>query len=53
LYEAPYPLYVAMDNDHEILLRNIKARILNSDLSTLELDGDATMTVLIKPPKTS
>lgn len=48
VYEAPYPLYIALDNDKEMLVRNIKARILNSDLSQLALEGNATMTLLLK-----
>ena len=48
VYEAPYPLYIALDNDKEMLIRNVKARILNSDLSQLSLEGDAMMTLLFK-----
>jgi len=48
VYESPYPLYIALDNDKEMLIRNIKARILNSDLSQLSLEGEATMTLLFK-----
>jgi len=48
VYEATNPLYIALDNDKEILIRNVKARILNSDLSQLSLEGYATMTLLFK-----
>jgi len=48
VYNAPYPLYIALDNDKEMLIRNFKARILNSDLTQLSLEGNATMTLLLK-----
>jgi len=48
IYEAPYPLYIALNNDKDLLIRNIKARLLNDDLSEMALDGIANMTLLFK-----
>jgi len=46
-YIAPYPLYVSLKNQNPITLRNIKARILNEDLSTVSLSGFSMITLLI------
>jgi hypothetical protein len=46
-YIAPYPLYVSLKNQNPITLRNIKARILNEDLSQVSLSGFSMITLLI------
>jgi hypothetical protein len=46
-YQAPFPLYVSLKNQNRITLRNIKARILNEDLSTVSLSGFSMITLLI------
>lgn len=51
IYEANIPLYIDIDNSSDIFLRNIKARVLNSDLSEIQLNGFITMTLLVKSNK--
>jgi len=46
-YQAPFPLYISLKNQNPITLRNIKARILNEDLSTVSLSGFSMITLLI------
>jgi hypothetical protein len=46
-YIAPYPLYVSLKNQNPMTLRNIKARILNEDLSQVSLSGFSMITLLI------
>ena len=48
IYDVNYPLYISVRNDNPIYLRNIRARVLNSDLSPITLKGRAVMTILLK-----
>jgi len=48
LYEASTPIFLDIDNNKPILLRNIEARILKNDNSRLLLRGLASLTLLIK-----
>lgn len=48
IFDSQYPLYLSLRNTNSFSLRNIKARILNSDLSSIEINGVASMTLLIK-----
>jgi hypothetical protein len=50
LYDAPYPLYIDIDNANPLTLRNFKLRVLNNDLSQLNMRGLGTMVLLIKSP---
>ena len=48
IYDVNYPLYISVRNENPIYLRNIRARVLNSDLSPITLRGRAVMTILLK-----
>ena len=48
IYDVNYPLYISVRNENPIYLRNIRARVLNSDLSPITLKGRAIMTLLLK-----
>lgn len=48
IFDSQYPLYLSLRNTNSFSLRNIKARILNTDLSPIEINGRASMTLLIK-----
>ena len=48
IYDVDYPLYISVRNENPIYLRNIRARVLNSDLSPITLKGRAVMTILLK-----
>ena len=50
LYDAPYPLYIDIDNANPLSLRNFKLRVLNNDLSQVQMRGLGTMVLLIKSP---
>ena len=47
IYEAPYLSFVEARNKNPTVLRNVRARLLNADLSPLTIDGDAYMTLII------
>lgn len=49
LYEASTPIFLDIDNNSPMLLRNIEARILKNDNSRLLLRGLASITLLIRP----
>lgn len=46
-YTAPYPLYIDMKNANQFLLRELRARILREDLTTVNLSGFSQITLLI------
>lgn len=48
LYDAPYPLFIDIDNANPLSLRNFKLRVLNNDLSQVQMRGLGTMVLLIK-----
>ena len=48
IYDVNYPLYISVRNENPIYLRNIRARVLNSDLSPITLRGRSVMTLLLK-----
>lgn len=47
LYNEPYPIFIDLRNNKKITLRNIQLRILREDYSPLEIQGQATMTLLL------
>ncbi len=47
IYHSNYPTYVNLENAFEISLRNIRCRVVNSDLSPVIMTGLATMVLLI------
>lgn len=51
-YEPNTPYFIHMNNIRENI-RNVKARILRSDLEPVDIAGVATMTILIKCPDES
>ena len=48
VYEVPNPIYIDLNNQQPIALRNIKARILNNDYSDIKLLEQGFMTILIQ-----
>ncbi len=48
VYEVPNPIYIDLNNQQPIALRNIRARILNNDYSDIKLLEQGFMTILIK-----
>lgn len=49
-YEAPFPVFIDVNNENTINLRNIRARILKEDRGQIVINGFAQMTLLIKSP---
>jgi len=47
IYEPSTPFFIDVKNDTDQLLRNIRARIVNSDYTPFEMKGMATLTILI------
>jgi hypothetical protein len=47
IYEPSTPYFIDIRNTKDILLRNIRARILKSDYSRYKMRGQATLTILI------
>ena len=47
-YNATTPYFLDLDNKDDVILRNIRARILNLDYSPVETEGLSVMTLLIK-----
>jgi hypothetical protein len=48
IYDSKYPNYIKLKNKNPVYLRNVKARILKNDLTSLVTSGLTTMTLLIK-----
>ena len=51
LYQPGFPIFLEMNNSHPLVLRNIRARVLQVDGSSLPVDGFNSMTLLYKPGK--
>lgn len=49
-YEAPFPVFIDVNNETTINLRNIRARILKEDRGQIVINGFAQMTLLITSP---
>ena len=47
-YAATTPYFLNLDNKDDVILRNIRARLLNLDYSPVETKGLSIMTLLIK-----
>lgn len=47
-YQPNELMFIALDNKNTLSLRSIKARIVSSDYSTIEVDGIAEATLVIK-----
>jgi hypothetical protein len=48
IYDTTFPVFVDLDNADALNLRNIKARLLNSDGSEVLIEGLASLVILIK-----
>jgi len=46
-YTAPYPLFLSLNNQHKIVLRRIRARLLREDLSPANLTGYSQISLII------
>lgn len=51
LFQPSFPMFLEMNNSHPLVLRNIRARLLQTDGSAVEVDGMNSMTLLFKPGK--
>jgi hypothetical protein len=47
IYEPSTPFFIDVKNDQDLLLRNIRLRIVNPDYTPFEMNGLATVTLLI------
>ena len=47
IYEPSTPFFIDVKNQSDLLLRNIRARIVNTDYTPFEMKGLATLTLLI------
>tara|TARA_S200002703_G_scaffold65493_2_gene56581 strand:+ start:14245 stop:15759 length:1515 start_codon:yes stop_codon:yes gene_type:complete len=47
IYEPSTPYFIDIKNNSDQLLRNIRARVVNPDYSVLDMEGLATLTILI------
>lgn len=47
VYDTPAPVFIDINNANDILIRNIRARLLKPNLEPLRISGNAYMTVLI------
>ena len=48
IYEVNNPIFIDLNNASEILLRNLRLRVVKNDYSVLEMRGEATMVLLIQ-----
>ncbi len=51
IYDAKELVFIDIDNAEPFTLRNLRARVLNNDLSEIEMRGLASLVVLIKDPQ--
>ena len=51
LFQPAFPTFLEMNNSHPLILRNIRARLLQTDGSSIEVDGMNSMTLLFKSGK--
>ena len=49
LFQPSFPVFLEMNNSHPLILRNIRARILQTDGTSLGVTGMNSMTLLFKP----
>jgi hypothetical protein len=48
IYDAPYPIFIDINNYQPLTVRNIKCRLLNNDLSPVAMVGVGTIVILLK-----
>ena len=48
LFQPAFPIFLEMNNSHPLVLRNIRARLLQADGSQLQVSGFNSMTLLFK-----
>tara|TARA_R100001086_G_scaffold249753_1_gene190718 strand:- start:205 stop:1677 length:1473 start_codon:yes stop_codon:yes gene_type:complete len=48
LHEANTPIFIDLNNDYEIPLRNIDVRVVDDNYNKINIDGRANMTLLFK-----
>jgi len=48
IYDAPYPIFIDINNYQPLTVRNIKCRLLNNDLSAVTMVGVGTIVILLK-----
>ena len=51
LFQPAFPIFLEMNNSHPLILRNIRARLLQTDGSNLQVKGFNSMTLLYKSGK--
>ena len=51
LYQPGFPIFLEMNNSHPLVLRNIRARVLQVDGSPLPVEGFNSLTLLYKSGK--
>lgn len=51
IYDAKELVFIDIENAEPFTLRNLRARVLNNDLSEIQMRGLASLVVLIKDPK--
>lgn len=51
LFQPSFPIFLEMNNSHPLVLRNIRARLLQTDGTNLGVTGMNSMTLLFKPGK--
>jgi hypothetical protein len=51
IYNADFPNFISLSNNESRIMRNFKFRIVEKDYSTMQLDGQAAIVVLIRSPK--
>ena len=52
LFQPAFPTFLELNNSHSLVLRNIRTRLLQTDGSSLGVNGMNSMTLLFKPGKT-
>ena len=48
VYDASYPIFIDLENTQPLSIRNLRARILNNDGSTISMRGLASLVLLIE-----
>ena len=48
IYEPPYPTFIDLNNEQPIYLRNLNARVVREDYSTININGLGTLVLLIE-----
>lgn len=51
LFQPSFPIFLEMNNSHPLVLRNIRARVLQVDGTQLSVTGFNSLTLLFKPGK--